>query len=69
MGLIEALAYGLPVLVTEGANMKEEIQKADAGWGCNTSRESIKECLLKMISDQRRFSEKSKNARDLSKQV
>jgi glycosyltransferase involved in cell wall biosynthesis len=68
MGLMEALAYGLPVLVTEGANMKEEIQKADAGWGCNTSRESIKECLLKMISDQRRFSEKSKNARDLSKQ-
>lgn len=66
MGLIEALAYGLPCLITRGANMLEEIQSSDAGWTCEISAESIKDALRQMISDKNLFEGKSRNARTLA---
>lgn len=68
MGLIEALAYGLPALVTIGSNMKDEIEQADAGWACETSSESVRSGLLKMIEDQNVFKRKSDNAKSLAAQ-
>lgn len=66
MGLIEALAYGLPVIVTIGSNMKEEIEKSNAGWSCETSVESIRDGLLQMVNDKETFKKKSFNARKLA---
>lgn len=68
MGLIEALSYGLPALVTVGSNMKEEIEHADAGWACDTSIESIRNGLLKMIEERARIKAKSENAKQLASQ-
>lgn len=34
MGLIEALAYGLPYLVTLGTDMADVIFEANVGWVC-----------------------------------
>lgn len=68
MGLIEALAYGLPCLVTTGTNMREEIESFDAGWGADTTAESIAEALKKMIFERNILEEKSKNARKLASQ-
>lgn len=67
MGLVEALAYGVPVLVTKGSNLKDEIQNYDAGWGCDTEVESIKNALLQMISDKSVFYKKSANALSLAR--
>ena len=67
MGLIEALAYGLPAIVTVGSNMKEEIEVADAGWACETSVESVRNGLLKMIEEKDCFIVKSINAAILAK--
>lgn len=67
MGLIEALAYGLPCLVTPGTNMLEEVKKADAGWVCEGNVESIKDILIKVIVDKNKYDFKSLHAIELAK--
>lgn len=66
MGLIEALAYGLPCLVTPGTNMLEEVKYADAGWGCEGNVESIKEALLNAVADKESYEIKSQHAKELA---
>nr|WP_281419838.1 glycosyltransferase [Evansella tamaricis] len=65
MGLIEALSYGLPCLVTEGTNMKEEIQGSNAGWVADNNVQSIKLALLHVISEKNKLREKSLAAKEL----
>lgn len=67
MGLIEALSYGLPSIVTDGTNMSAEITEADAGWASATTIDGIANMLLKMIHQADYFHEKSKNAIRLAK--
>lgn len=67
MGLIEALSYGLPCLITRGANMYDEVLRADAGWVSETNIDGIKQSLLKMIAEKDKFLEKSNNAKQLAK--
>lgn len=66
MGLIEALSYGVPCLVTKGTNLADEIGRADAGWIAENSVLSIKDALRTIIFT-RNFTEKGKNALSLSK--
>lgn len=49
MGLIEALSYGLPSVVTRGSNMLKEIKEADAGWVAEIDAISIAQALKKMV--------------------
>ena len=66
MGLIEALSYGLPCLVTTGTNMADEIIRHNAGWGVNISEKDIQNALLKIIKNKSSYFEKGNNARKLS---
>ena len=66
MGLIEALAYGVPALITRGANMYDEIKNADAGWVCETNKDGIVSALREMILDRDKFKEIGENAKHLS---
>ena len=66
MGLIEALSYGIPCLVTKGTNLADEVRSADAGWIAENSVLSIKDALRTIIFT-RNFTEKGKNALSLSK--
>lgn len=68
MGLIEALAYGLPCIVSTGSNMGDEIVAYNAGWACKGEVQDIKDVLLKMISEQKDFRLKSEGAKTLSLQ-
>ncbi len=67
MGLIEALSYGLPALVTAGSNMMGKIIENKAGWQAdpNTS-DAIAETLLRIIKERESLKEKGRNARLLS---
>lgn len=65
-GLLEALAYGLPCLVTTGSNMRHEIEDTNSGWGADNNEESIQEAILRMLADISSFPVKSKNARELA---
>lgn len=65
-GLLEALAYGLPCLVTTGSNMRKEVEAANAGWGADNSVEAIKNAMLAMISQRESYTSKGNNAYNLS---
>lgn len=61
MGILEALSYGLPVLVTEGTTLGEYINNYDAGWVAMNSIESIADKVLQAINDKSKFKIKSDN--------
>ena len=66
MGLIEALAYGLPCIVTPGTNMLAEVKKYDAGWTTELDEESVSRAFLEIINHKSEFLNKSVNARELA---
>jgi len=66
MGLIEALSYKLPALVTEGTNMSEEIEKYGAGWASDTSVDGIVKSLRKLMSERFEMKDKGEKAIQLS---
>lgn len=67
MGLIEALAYGLPAIVTPGSNMSSEIRDANAGWTCNDlSVEEVSKMLRQFLLERNQLLIKSKNAMKLA---
>lgn len=62
MGILEALSYGLPCLVTEGTNLRYFIEENNAGWGAETSVEGISNALCKMLDERDKLKEYSLNA-------
>lgn len=62
--ILEALANGVPCLITEGTGMKEYIEKYDAGWASMTSAIDIANKIAESIYDQER-SIKGMNAQKL----
>lgn len=68
MGLIEALAYGLPCVVTTGTNMREEIEKYNAGWTADNTITSVAGALKQMLAQRNQLTQKSVNARTLATQ-
>lgn len=68
MGLIEALAYGVPVLVTPGTNMAKEISDSNSGWVCQElSVSKLSETIHTIISEKTNLQMKSINAMNLAK--
>ncbi|WP_345242026.1 glycosyltransferase [Pontibacillus salipaludis] len=67
MGLIEALSYGLPCIVTTGSNMAGEVLEANAGWTAETNEQSVVKAFERLLNEKDQFSLKSENARNLSK--
>ena len=65
MGILEALSYGLPCLVTEGTTLANIIEKYDAGWAASTDTESIAIKIRDVINGRERFLIKSRSAAEL----
>ena len=65
MGILEALSYGLPCLVTEGTTLASIVDECDAGWGCTTDVEGIATAMKRAILEKELYYEKSKNAQKL----
>ena len=65
MAVIEAMAYGIPCILTEGTNMIDVVDKYDAGWVSNFDPDSIAETILNAISNKKLIDVKSTNARKL----
>lgn len=66
MGLIEALSYGVPALITRGANMYDEILETQSGWVSEITKEGIVNSLKKMIEGRKDFESISRNAMTLA---
>ncbi len=65
MGILEALSYGIPCIVTRGTNVKEIIDEYDAGWTAETTAKSIGEALRTAISERQKLPEKSLHGKKL----
>ena len=64
-GILEALSYGVPCLVTEGTTLAEKINEENAGWGCETSVQGISNALQAFVNGKDGLQEKSRNAQAL----
>jgi glycosyltransferase involved in cell wall biosynthesis len=63
MGIIEAMSYGLPCIVTEGTSVSDIVSNNDAGWACKTNSSDIASVLKQAINERDSMQVKSKNAR------
>lgn len=68
MGILEAMSYGLPILITEGTNLGSYVKQYDAGWVAETTTESIAEQIKKAVSDRENWIVKSQNAVEIMEQ-
>lgn len=62
MGILEALSYGIPCLVTVGTTMGNFIEKHNAGWVAKTTPQSVFENIIRVINEKNTLSEKSNGA-------
>lgn len=80
MGLLEALSYGIPCIVSRGTGLAGLINKYDAGWGEKkedsaqgketeeTKVKSLAELIISSINDKATYPQKSENAHQLIKE-
>lgn len=67
MGVLEALSYGIPCLVTKETNVADVIDSHKAGWSCLTTPESVSVALTIALKEYHNNSlEYRKNAYNLS---
>ena len=62
LGVLEALGYGLPCIVTDGTCMDDFIREHDAGWTCAAASDSLAAALRQAIRERENLAEKSKHA-------
>lgn len=67
LGIIEALSYGIPVLITEGTALGDAVRKADAGWVAKTEVAAVAEALELAVNEKNSLAQKSQNAVGLAK--
>ncbi len=68
MGLVEALAYGIPCLVTKGTNMADKVEEYEAGWTCGNNVSEIENAIISMINNREKLYVYKFNAEKLAKQ-
>ncbi len=68
VGLIEALSYGIPCIVSIGTNLADKISKIGAGWKCECNAKSIKETLIESLQNKNLLCLYSQSAINLSLQ-
>ena len=62
MGILEALSYGLPCMVTEGTTLAEQVEEHDAGWNAGSTAESVAASIMQALLEVDTFGSKSKAA-------
>lgn len=65
MALIEAMAYGLPCIVSQGSNMRTEVELNSAGWTYGFSSDELGQSIIKCIHDPEKKTY-GENARNLA---
>ena len=65
MGILEALSYGIPSIVTTGTTLSDFVEKYNAGYHCETSAEGIAEAIEKAVLERSKLTELSQDAKKL----
>lgn len=67
MGILEAMSYGVPCLITKGTSLTGVLEKYNAGYACDTTADDIANSIEKAVLEKHLLKEKSKNAINLVK--
>lgn len=59
MGILEAMSYGIPVVVTKGTSLGDLIERYNAGWVAETDVQSIAQTILRALEARDCWEEKS----------
>ena len=51
MGVLEALSYGVPCILTPGTNMADDLNVAGAGWKAELNAQSIADKIIDAVND------------------
>ena len=62
MGIIEAMGFGLPCIVTEGTNFSNFISENDCGFACSYETDDIFNKIKRIINDIDKRNKMSLNA-------
>ena len=62
MGVLEAMSYGLPCIVSEGTTLGGLVEANNAGWNTGTTVSDISNSIMKSILNKTSLGEKSRNA-------
>jgi glycosyltransferase involved in cell wall biosynthesis len=65
--VIEAMASGVPVLVSPHVNLSEEVRRSKAGWVANVNEESLKRVLAEALEDRDERLRRGRAGKALSK--
>lgn len=65
MGILEAMGYGLPCLISQGTSLGRIVEQYDAGWVAETSVVGIQKAIVKAITERQLLRDKSIRARQL----
>lgn len=65
MGILEALSYGLPCLVTEGTTLATKIESGGAGWNAGSTDETISRAIISCIEQREHWAELGERARNI----
>lgn len=68
LGILEALSYGIPCLVTKGTNLGEDIIKYNAGWCAENGCNSIVNSIIQSINNKDEYKDFGENAINLVEQ-
>lgn len=64
MGILEAMSYGIPCLVTEGTTLGDYVNETDAGWTAANNANEISNALLQALEERDKWKIKGNNARN-----
>ncbi len=62
MGLLEALSYGMPCLITEGTALGQFVSDYDAGWVSATEAQSLSQVIIQSVENRDLWKKKGDNA-------
>lgn len=65
MGILEAMSFGLPVLITEGTTLGKVVKDYDAGWVCENNSDAVGKLLHEVVEQQKNLYEMSSHASEL----
>lgn len=67
MGILEALSYGVPCLISEGTTLAEEIERVGAGWNAGATAQSVALAIRKAVIERDEWFEKGVAGREFVK--
>lgn len=67
MGILEAMSFGLPCIITRGTCLGNIVEEYNAGWVAENNVDSICDTITTAINEQETWKTKSENARLLTK--